>query len=280
LKTASKVALARSLYQSIKLCRGLVGLGDHCQVTRGGLHYELDLSQGIDFAIFLLGSFEPDTAAAIRRHATLGATALDIGANIGAHTLNLARFVGPKGRVLSFEPTAFAFEKLRKNLELNPEIKDRVRTFQCFLTAESKTPLPATIYSAWPLSRTKGVHEKHLGQAMETAGAHSATLDGVLTTEGINKVDLVKLDVDGFECNVLGGATTMVERDRPIFVMELCPYALTERGTTLQQFLNFFIPLGYRFYSARTEAPLPSDAFALERMIGDGASVNVLARCN
>jgi FkbM family methyltransferase len=280
LKTSSKIALARLAYQSIKLGRRLFGLRDYCQVTRGGLRYELDLSQGIDFAIFLLGSFEPNTVAALRRNIKPGATVLDIGSNIGAHTLNMACFVGSEGRVLSFEPTDFAFKKQRRNLELNPEIKDRVRMLQYFLTAESKAPLPPTIYSSWPLLQTDAVHKKHRGQAMETTGARTATLDEVLSAERIDKVDLVKLDVDGFECDVLGGATTMIERDRPIFVMELSPYVLIERGTTLDRFLNFFVPLGYCFYDERTDLPLPKCAIALERMIGDGASKNVVARIN
>ena len=116
MKTTHKIALARFAYRTIGFARGLMGLGDHVQVTRDGLRYDLDLSQAIDFTIFLLGRFEASTVAALRRYVKPGATVLDIGANIGSHTLQLARLVGPSGRVLSFEPTDFAFGKLRKNL--------------------------------------------------------------------------------------------------------------------------------------------------------------------
>jgi len=61
-------------------------------------------------------------------------------------------------------------------------------------------------------------------------------------------------------------------------VMEIMPYGLVEQGASLEQLLNFFLPLGYRLYHERTDAALPTDATALERMIGEGASINVIAR--
>lgn len=52
---------------------------------RGGIYWDLDLCQGIDFSIFLLGVFEPETVASYSSQLTEGNTVLDIGANIGAH---------------------------------------------------------------------------------------------------------------------------------------------------------------------------------------------------
>lgn len=100
----------------------------------------------------------------------------------------------------------------------------------------------------------------------------------MLAEQGVERVDLVKLDVDGFECEVLAGASNMIRPDRPTFVMEIMPYGLVEQGTNLDQLLNFLIPFGYRLHDERTEAPLPRDAAALEQMIGGGASRNVIAR--
>lgn len=278
MKTTHKFALVRSAYRAIKLARGLFGLGTQCQVTRDGVRYDLDLSQAIDLTIFVFGRFEPSTVAAFRRYVKPGATVLDIGANIGAQTLQLARLVGSDGRVLAFEPTAFAFAKLRRNLQLNPQIAGRVTALQCFLTGGDGDALPSSVYSSWALQRSAEAHEKHLGVPMATAGARTATLDRVLAEHSIESVDLVKLDVDGFECDVLAGASDMIRRSRPTFVMEIMPYGLVEQGANLDQLLNFFIPSGYRLYDERSEAPLPRDAAALERMIGEGASRNVIAR--
>lgn len=278
MKTTHKFALVRLAYRTIGFARGIVGLGDRVEVTRDGLRYDLDLSQAIDLTIFVLGRFEPSTIAAFRRYVKPGATVLDIGANIGAHTLQLARLVGPNGRVVSFEPTDFAFAKLRRNLQLNPQFAGRVTALQYFLMAADGNKLPNSVYSSWSLPRTADAHEKHLGLRMATAGARGAPLDRLLAEQGIERVDLVKLDVDGFECDVLAGAGTMLRRDRPTLVMEIVPYGLVEHGASLQQLLDFLIPFGYRLYDERSEAPLPGDAAVLEQMIGEGASWNVIAR--
>jgi FkbM family methyltransferase len=124
----------------------------------------------------------------------------DIGANIGSHTLQIAKFVGPEGRVFAFEPTAFAFTKQQRNLELNPELRSRVMAFQYFLSLQTASRLPEAIYSSWPLPRTSGVHTKHLGKAMATAGTTITSVDDIVKVHGIKRVDVVKLDVDGFEC--------------------------------------------------------------------------------
>ena len=247
MKTTHKFALVRLAYRTISLARGLFGLGDQVEATRRGLRYDLDLSQAIDLTILVQGSFEPSTVAALRRHVKPGATVLDIGANIGVHTLQLARLVGPHGRVLSFEPTEFAFAKLRRNLQLNPQIAGRVTPLQCFLTAERRKALPPAVYSSWPVLCSAEAHEKHLGLPMATRGARSATLDSVLAEHAVEHVDVVKLDVDGFECDVLAGATDMIKRDRPVFLMELMPYGLVEQGASLEQMLSYLLPIGYGF---------------------------------
>jgi hypothetical protein len=90
-------------------------------------------------------------------------------------------------------------------------------------------------------------------------------------------VRLVKLDVDGFECDVLRGATRLLSDVRPVFVMELAPYVLEERGTSLEQLLGFFLPNGYALYDEASGKRLPSSAAELHRMIATGASMNVIA---
>src|SRR5436305_1431681 len=102
MKTVYKIGLARIAYRAIHLARAIVGQSDRCIVTRDGARYELDLSEGIDFAIYLGNMFERGTRNALRRLVEPSALVLDIGANIGAHTVLLAQLVGSKGRVLAF----------------------------------------------------------------------------------------------------------------------------------------------------------------------------------
>jgi FkbM family methyltransferase len=277
MKTTHKIGAARMIYYAVHAGRTLLGRTDQEIVVREGVTYDLDLSQGIDFAIYLGGMFERSTAAVLSKLTEPSSLVLDIGANIGAHTLRLANLVGPKGRVMAFEPTDFAFRKLRRNLDLNPSLVSRVETFHCFLTASDGTSVPSAIYSSWPLSVEAGLHPKHLGREMQTEAAQARSLDSILNERADRKVQLVKLDVDGFECDVLRGATSLLRDIRPIFVMELAPYVLEERGATLDELLSHFIPNGYRFYDERTQKRLPSTAKELQGMVADGASMNVVA---
>jgi FkbM family methyltransferase len=278
MKTTHKIAVARAIHHAIHAGRLLLGQSDRTVVARDGITYDLDLAQGIDFAIFLGNIYERQTKSALRKLVSPGSLVLDIGANIGAHTLHLAQLVGPGGRVMAFEPTDFAFRKLGRNLELNPSLAARVDAHHCFLAASDGANVPEAIYSSWPLAKQSGLHAKHLGREMLTEQAQSRSLDSVLNENGDRKVHLVKLDVDGFECDVLAGATAMLREVRPVFVMELAPYVLEERGASLDQLLSYFLPNGYVFYHEQTQKPLPSSARELQRMIAIGAGINAIAR--
>jgi FkbM family methyltransferase len=280
LKTVHKIALAKILYRTVSVARSAVGRSDTIVTSRRGLVYELDLSECIDLAIYIFGAFEPARSAALARRVKPGMTVLDIGANIGGHTLHLADAVGAAGRVYAFEPTAFAFAKLLRNLSLNPRLAARVVAQQCFLTGRgSGNDAPAQVWSSWPLAGGRELHQKHCGALKSTQGARARTLDAVLSDYGDPIVDLVKLDVDGFECDVLAGATKMMSRSKPIFAVELAPYILRERGSSLEELMSFFIPLGYRFFHEETEKELPADAPAVSRLVRDGESINVIATC-
>ena len=84
-----------------------------------GIIYQLDLNELIDRSIFYEGCFEPMTTAVINKYVNPGMTVLDIGANIGCHTLRLAKLVGKNGKVIAFEPMSWAYLRLKRNIELN-----------------------------------------------------------------------------------------------------------------------------------------------------------------
>src|SRR4030095_4914874 len=115
LRTTTKIGPAKGLSHAISRGRRLAGLGSQTEVVRDGLRWQLDLCEGIDLALYL-GIFETDSVSVVRRLLEPGAVVLDIGANIGAHTLPMARRVGPNGKVYAFEPTQFAFQKLQNNI--------------------------------------------------------------------------------------------------------------------------------------------------------------------
>ena len=277
LRTKTKILLAGLASQSIGGARRLLGLRNEVTVRRWGVTWKLDLQEGIDLAIFLFGVFERRTVLACRRHLRPGDTAIDVGANIGSHTLHLARYVGSRGRVFAFEPTAFAHQKLLANIALNPTLSARIIAEQIMLVDAAERALAPQLYSSWPLTAGAPVHAKHLGRLMDTAGARAVSLDEYVESARVSSVALIKVDVDGHECSVLRGAIGAITRFRPVIVMEVAPYVLRDTGHDLGDLVEIVASLGYELRDQRTETVLPSDAEGLRALIPEGAGVNVIA---
>ena len=275
LSTTTKIGLAKGLSQAIRLGRRLAGLSSHTEVVREGVRWQLDLCEGIDLAIYL-GMFEKDSVSVIRRLLGPGHVALDIGANIGAHTLPMARQVGPSGKVYAFEPTQFAFRKLRSNVDLNVDLKTRVVLEQIMLGEPSNSSLPDLIYSSWPLTHNAHLHKRHKGKLMSTTGARAASVDEYVRQAGIRRLDLIKIDVDGYECAVLEGAHSTLMSMRPLIIMEFAPYVLDEVGASVEGLCEMLRRHRYQLYAASRGQMLPVVVERLKRFLPDGAGINVL----
>ncbi|MBX3750671.1 MAG: FkbM family methyltransferase [Opitutaceae bacterium] len=279
LKTKQKMWLARQVQRFVMGARRLAGAGPVAQVSRRGLRWELDLREGIDFSIWLLGAFEPETVRCYQNIVRPGHVVLDIGANIGAHTLHLAQAVGPAGRVYAIEPTDYAFGKLVRNAALNPGLASRIQGLQYLLVAADAADAPtAPLYSSWPLKSEAGVHHLHQGRLMATEGASARRLDTVVASLGLQRLDCIKLDIDGAECDMLRGARETLTRWHPPIIMELAPYVLEEKGTNLATLVGLLRDYGYSLSDAATGRPVTMEVAALDAMIPPGASLNVVAR--
>ncbi len=278
LTTKTKVSLAALAYRFIALGRGLAGKSKSAIVRRGGICWDLDLSEGIDFSIYLLGAFEPGTAKTLQELVKPGDVVFDIGANIGAHTLRLAQSVGPAGKVYAFEPADFAFAKLKRNLALNPELELRTSPQQLLLAATLSQEVEHEIYASWPLGTVDSVHPKHRGRLVSTKHAVVETLDGFAEKHGIARLDLIKMDVDGHELSVLRGGLQTLLRFHPVLVMEMSPYVHLEQHSSFAEFVELLKSAGYSLRNADNGMLVPLDDAELQRLIPDGASINVVGR--
>ena len=276
LSTAAKIRIARMMYLVLHGLRLPFGGKDRVQVRCRGVMWNLDLREGIDLTIYVLGAFEPDTLAALESLVRPGATVIDVGANIGAHTMHLARLVGEGGRVIAFEPTDFAIEKLRKNLQANPGLERRVEVQQKFLVAEAGAPVDQAVASSWPVDGTEPDDAQMGSRAMNVSGASAVTLDAAVSGLGNPDIQLIKMDVDGHELEVLQGGRALITRCRPTIVMELAPYVF-HPDEKFDQMVKFLVSLQYSFQPLGSKRSLPKDPSALRAQIPAGGSVNVVA---
>lgn len=274
LTTQTKLRIARVLSRFVIGVRKCFGKPSIDIFKRKGIYWELDLNEGIDLSIYLFGRFEYDVYNAYKHVVTEGCVVLDLGANVGAHTLPIASLAGETGRVHAFEPTVFAIEKLKKNLGLNSQLSERVAVHHVLLSDSAETVGEIeSIPSSWNLSvAIETSHPQHGGSFMGLGDAQTCTLDSVVKSIGIKKIDLIKLDVDGNEWSILSGGTHTFDLYRPDVLMEFAPdYNLKD----FEQILGFFKARGYRTYSMRSGEELPDGLQELRRHIPMDGSINV-----
>lgn len=195
---------------------------------------------------------------------------------MGAHALPMARAVAPHGRVCAVEPTGWALEKLRKNLSLNPELKPILETVQAVIGDFKAGPPPKSFAASWNLESLDRGDEVHGGQGRDASAAEALALDALADRSGWSRLDLVKMDLDGYELGALKSGRRTLEKFRPVLVLELCPYILRREGATLEELADFLRSLGYslRSLSGRRRLPWGPD---LAREIPEGGSLNALA---
>jgi FkbM family methyltransferase len=277
LSTSLKIRIARALSTVILGVRRLLGRPSTIIARRRGITWSLDLREGIDFAIYLLGGFEVRTLNRYAQLVSPGDIVLDIGANIGAHTLPLAQLVGDAGRVHAFEPTAFAYRKQLANIALNPGLSHRIVPRQAMLTASDAADLPEAIYSSWPLESAADLHDDHHGRLMGTTGATATTLDSHLASAGVTRVNFIKIDVDGHELEVLRGAAHTLRTYQPGIMIELAPYVHADAPGEFDELIGIITGHGYTLHDMATGKSLPGDPAGLKGFIPDMGGLNVLA---
>lgn len=276
MRTRRKIAIARGLAACVRTACTPFG-GPPREVRRGGIRWAIDWSDGIDLSIALLGAFERRVQRACRHHLPRGGVAIDVGANVGAIALPLARRVGPRGRVHAFEPTVRGVERIRRNLALNPDLASRVEVHHAFVAIEGAA-IPESLPARWPVAADpSSAVAGHGGVACPTEGAATVVLDELLERGEFPRIDLIKLDVDGHEAAVLEGAESLLRRHRPPIVLELAPDAHDEVDPTgFGRMLDLLAGAGYRLRDFRGR-PVPRDEAALRATIPRDSGRNVVA---
>jgi len=258
--------LARLLYRS-----------DTQTVVRNGIKYELDLSEGIDLAMFLFGSFQKHVSQNKYLPLQADAVIFDVGANFGIMTLQFAK-AAPLGKVYAFEPTSYAFSKLQKNLSLNQQLAERIVAVRCFVSSNNtEQPNIDKVYASWKVtSQSRAArHKIHGGIETPVGSVQSVTLDSFCMQNQINRLDLIKIDTDGHEYEVLEGARQTIGKFRPAVIFEIGLYLMEEAGIDFGHFLDFFDSMKYRLCDSKTGTGITAANHS--RFIPVSSTIDILA---
>ncbi|HEY7330124.1 MAG TPA: FkbM family methyltransferase [Gemmataceae bacterium] len=165
----------------------------------------------------MLCGYEPSVLRAVERFVSRGSHCIDVGANVGAVTLALARHVGESGRVLAIEPGPPYVARLQRNLQANTKLAGRVVILQAGLSDKEASllwrPDPNHPFNA-------GLSQVHSTAVPGELCVPVTTLDAVLARQAWKRVDFIKIDVEGMELEVLHGGRKALESLRPVVLFE------------------------------------------------------------
>ena len=192
-------------------------------------------------------AWEPHFGALVRAVVKPGDIAADIGANIGYNTVVLARQVGSDGRVLAFEPQSQIRQQLTSNVSENG-FGFNVTIFPFGLGDQDGQALELEpIDYAAPVVN---VGDTKIGQGGEKIQLR--TLDSF----NLERLDFIKLDVQGFETRVLRGAAATIKRCRPLMFVEVEEWNLKAQATSAVELIGTILEQKYTIVWIKNDWPV------------------------
>jgi FkbM family methyltransferase len=224
---------------SIKV-RGPIELDDATLAVRTGDGYAVVPRSDVALTAMLLdadvGGLEPGTRSVLRRLLKPGATFIDVGAHIGLLTIAGARVVGPLGKVFSFEASPDTFGLLERTVAINNlAAVVRLRSVAVGAVAEQRTFHVRNILGH---SSLYDFRESDEGWTTRDVTVEVMPLDALVKGE---RVDVIKIDVEGAELDVLAGMTETLRRNPEVVLLtEFGPSHLQRTGHTAEQWFEAF----------------------------------------
>ena len=215
---------------------------------RWGIELRLAPFYHIDRDIIVFGCYDPDLHAALERFAQPGMVCMDIGANLGEMALHLALRVGPAGKVYAFEPVSTVFARLEEHIGRN-QLDGVVLPFRIAL---SSTNGSLDIACADDRADNQG-----LGSIVNTANPNvtrretveTRTIDAFVANQKIERVDLIKIDIQGAEYALLEGGAHVFGTLGPDLLIEISPDDLSQAGKTSRDLCAKLEAYGYTIHA-------------------------------
>jgi FkbM family methyltransferase len=212
------------------------------------------LRETIGFHLFIDGIYEPTEIRWILSRLVPGSVYVDVGANIGGLVVPVARHVGPAGRVVAIE----ASPRIAKYLADNVSVNRLANVTVCAVAADSESRGSVPFYEASSAQFGMGALTPFYGGT--AIAVRSERLEDLLESLGIDHVDVLKVDVEGFEGHVLAGAEKLLHGPHPPDILfEYYDWAERAAGTPGDA-QRLLVDAGYQLWTMggwlRNEAPL------------------------
>jgi FkbM family methyltransferase len=197
----------------------------------------------IEWTILSTGTYEDEIGKLIKISLHEGDNALDVGGNIGLQSLRMSACVGQNGKVYAFEPLQHIAEKFKKNIALNKV--DNVTLFEMALSDQESEMDYKMDKNTW----NQGTFSlKNEPTGTDTQNIIIKTADGLPEIQQLESLALIKIDVEGFEYNVLRGLKATLQKHSPRVIFEYDNNYWKSTGQNIASCFDFLTELGYIIY--------------------------------
>ncbi len=210
---------------------------------RGGIRYSLDISDYMQYCIYFGIEIEPrHTLYSLVKN---GTTVIDVGTNVGETLLNFAK-INRDGRNIGFEPVPHLYEKARVNIGLNDFANIELVNKGLSSRKESLT------FNEVAENNSGGTFLTRENNSDAVRSVQAVRLDEFAEQSGLKDIALIKIDVEGFEMEVLKGAENVLERSNPILFVEIDDRYLARQQSSSTEIFDFLAARGYKIRNAAT----------------------------
>ncbi len=209
----------------------------------------------------LYGEYSEEEVALFRQIVRPGDFVVEVGANYGAHTIFLARHVGPEGRVVAFEPQRIVFQALCANVALN-NLSNVIALHEAVGAESGSIKVPTLDFA-----RINNFGGMSLGKYEVGEEVPVVTLD----SKPMKRCNFLKIDVEGMEEQVLRGAVHVIERFQPVMYVE------NDKPEKSDDLVRFIDSLSYNMYWHKPYYFSPNNFFGNpENVFPNVASFNMV----
>ena len=259
LKALANAAIRSVLPRTVQYGRARVVLNPKDPVVSGALAFRV---------------YERSELAFVEKSLRPGMTVLDVGANVGLYSALAGHAVGPSGRVAAFEPDPESFQYLQKTIRENG-----LSNIQPANLAASDQEGVSRLFTSSANRGDSRLYNNELSDG--SVEIQTIRLDDYLPTVGIQELDFIKMDVQGFEGHVLAGLEQTIRHSpRLVMMSEFWPDGLRRAGTNPNELLERLEQWGLKIHELRAHGetrPIP-DKHAFIAQLRGRQYTNVVCR--
>lgn len=214
-------------------------------IKRNGIWFRLDISEYMEWVIYF--GLNVEERQGLYPLIKKGMHIFDIGTNIGETLLSFAELTGQDGKVYGFEPVEENYNKCVSNISLNAF--NNIQVSKLALSDKSET-----LYFGAAVNRNSGGIFMTREKQDASYSVQAMTLDDFMNVYQLSKADFIKIDVEGFEYNVLKGAAQTIKKCKPVLFIEIDERNLIRQSASPEIVFELMKSYGYSVEKAGGES--------------------------